>query len=55
MCYGETVAKIVVRNILLQVQVIVQENLVTRIDAILGLDVIDRLGGATIGKVRKTG
>ena len=49
-CCGETVAKIVVRNIPLQVRVIVLEKLVTGIDVILGLDVIDRLGGATIAK-----
>ena len=47
-CFGETVTKIVVRNIP------VLEKLVTEIDVILGLDVIDRLGGATIvkGQVR---
>ena len=49
-CCGETVTKIAVRNIPLQVQVIVLEKLVTGIDVILGLDVIDRLGGASIAK-----
>ena len=49
-CCGETVAKIVVRNILLQVQVIGLEKLITGIDVILSLDVIDWLGGATIAK-----
>ena len=49
-CCGETVTKIVVRNIPLQVRVIVLEKLVTGIEVILGLDVIDRLGGATIAQ-----
>ena len=50
-CCGETFAKIVVRNIPQQFRVIVLEKLVTGIDVILGLDVIDRLGGAK-GQVR---
>ena len=49
-CCRETVAKIIVRNIPLQTRVIVLEKLVTGIDMILGLDVIDWLGGATIAE-----
>ena len=47
-CSGETDTKIVVRNILLWLQVIVVDKL-KGID-ILGLDAIDRLGGATTAK-----
>ena len=47
-CCGETDAKIVVRNIPLRV--IVLDKLIAGIDVILGLDAIDRLGGATIAK-----
>ena len=39
-----------VRNILLQLQVIVLDKLVTGMDVILGLDVIDWLGGTTVAK-----
>ena len=49
-CCGETDAKIVDRNIPLWLHVIVLDKLVTGIDVILGLDTIDRLGGATIAK-----
>lgn len=49
-CYGETDAKIIVRNMPLQLREIVLDKLVTGIDVILGLGVIDQLGGATIAK-----
>ena len=49
-CCDKTVAKIIMRNIPLQIRVIVLEKLVTGIDMILGLDFIDWLGGATIAK-----
>ena len=49
-CFGETDAKIVVRNIPLQLRVIVLDKLVAGIDVILGLDAVDWLEGSTIAK-----
>ena len=47
-CCEESDAKIVVRNIPLQLRVIVLDKLVAGIDVILGLDPIDQLGRDTI-------
>lgn len=49
-CCGEADAEIVVRNMPLRLRVIVLDRLISGIDVVLGLDAIDRLGGAIIAK-----
>ena len=49
-CCGENDAKIMVRNILQQLRVIVLDKLIAGIDMIRCLDAIHRLGRATIAK-----
>ena len=49
-CCGETDSKIVVKNTLQRLRVIVLDKLIAGINVLLGLDAIDQLGRATIVK-----